>query len=164
VIDMKDGTRELIQKIQSIMVESAKDTFEEPQLDDLRCLIRLTIEFNDFLQDSLNDLRHIDKLRKKFSDGVLQVEDEEIYFNLTYSIGSIFSGIESFVTVNSEYKVLIGSTSCAIDWSLVSMDSFKEQYTCAFKKFIDDVTFENKCRLLLDLFKLQIVFSGMFYM
>ena len=38
-----------------------------------------------------------------------------------------------------------------------------EEFRSMFKKFELEENFEEKCRLLLDLFKLQIVFAGMSY-
>ena len=44
-----------------------------------------------------------------------------------------------------------------------SMESFKSQFVSMFNQFTNETNFENKCRLLLDLFKLQIVFAGVSY-
>jgi hypothetical protein len=44
-----------------------------------------------------------------------------------------------------------------------SRDSFKTQFVSMFNKFTKEVNFEKKCRLLLDLFKLEIVFAGISY-
>jgi hypothetical protein len=44
-----------------------------------------------------------------------------------------------------------------------SRESFKTQFVSMFKEFTEEVNFENKCRLLLDLFKLQIIFVGISY-
>ena len=44
-----------------------------------------------------------------------------------------------------------------------SRESFQMQFISMFGKFREEVNFENKYRLLLDLFKLQIVFAGISY-
>jgi hypothetical protein len=44
-----------------------------------------------------------------------------------------------------------------------SRESFKTQFVSVFNKFTEEVNFESKCRLLLDLFKLQMVFVGISY-
>ena len=130
--------RELVKRIQDSMVES---TFEEKQLSHLRTLIRLTIEFYDYL----NPGNHPER------------------FELEYSIESILSGIESFCIVNAGYKVLVGAMLTTIAWNQVSALTLKDQFIAMFDEFVAEKAFERKCRLLLDLFKLQIVYAGMFY-
>jgi hypothetical protein len=44
-----------------------------------------------------------------------------------------------------------------------SKQTFKTQFFSTFNEFVEEANFERKCRLLLDLFKLQIVFAGMSY-
>ena len=47
---MKEDIIKLVQSIQSSMVEPAQDFFSEPELDNLRCVIRITVEFCEYLQ------------------------------------------------------------------------------------------------------------------
>ena len=44
-----------------------------------------------------------------------------------------------------------------------SRESFRAQFVSMFTKFTEELNFESKCRLLLDLFKLQMVFVGISY-
>jgi hypothetical protein len=44
-----------------------------------------------------------------------------------------------------------------------SRESFKTQFISMFNEFTKEANFENKCRLLLDLFKLQMVFASISY-
>ena len=50
-----------------------------------------------------------------------------------------------------------------VEWGIISAASLKEHYISMFQNFITEKNFENKCRILLDLFKMQIVFAGMLY-
>jgi len=43
------------------------------------------------------------------------------------------------------------------------MQSLRDRFLSLYREFVAETKFENKCRLLLDLFKLQIVFAGAFY-
>jgi hypothetical protein len=135
---------DLIRKVQSSMVEDAASTFSPSELDNLRVVIRLTIEFFDFIESADTD---------SFND-----------FDLSYSIESIFSGIDSYALLTHSYKVLADATSSRVNWENVSISSLKEQFIAKYHDFIEETNFfENKCRLLLDLFKIQIVFAGMLY-
>ena len=40
------------------------------------------------------------------------------------------------------------------------MQSLRDRFLSLYPEFVAETKFENKCRLLLDLFKLQIVFAG----
>lgn len=158
---MKDANRELVQKIQSDMVESARATFEEPQLDSLRCVIRLTVEFYHYLKFGNPGLREIIERDQHRLGGIVLPPMSEM--ERDYSIESIFSGIASFRSVNGSYKVLVGATQSTMRWDGVSQQSLKDLFVSTFDEFCKESVFEVQCRLLLDLFKIQIVFAGMFY-
>ncbi len=157
---MKDESSDLIKKIQTSMVESAKTTFEDPELDCLRGLIRLTVEFYVYLHHGNSGLRDPVEHYQHRADGGGQSSDLD---ELKYRIGSIFSGIESFCRVNAAYSVLVGATSSKVEWDVTSMASLNNKFVSMFDDFNREENFEYKCRLLLDLFKLQIVFAGVFY-
>jgi hypothetical protein len=140
---MDDNLKKQIRETQAVMLENTRSCFSESEQDNLRCLIRLTIEFNSYLQFSQADSQNIDELK--------------------YRIESIFSGIESFCNVNAAYRVLVGATSSKIEWNQVCLAPLDEKFVFMFREFNKEAIFERKCRLLLDLFKLQIVFAGVFY-
>jgi len=131
---------ERVRALQAVMTESVGSQFLDVELDHLRVLIRLTVEFHDHLQQA--------------STGPLEPR---------YTCESIFAGIESFMTVTRGYKVLIGAVDSTIEERTFSLASLKEQFVPMFNEFLVQDNFEKKCRLLLDLFKLQIVFAGMLY-
>lgn len=80
-----------------------------------------------------------------------------------YEIESIFSGINFFSSTTHAYRVLVGSVGSRIDWNDISLPLFRDQYVTMFREFETEANPENKCRVLLDLYKLQIVFAGMLY-
>lgn len=129
--------------IQSSMEESARPAFDDEDVQQLRILIRLTVEFQDFLGSR---------------PSVRSDPDE-----LMYRIDRIFVHIESFRSLTHLYGVLVGSATSAIDWDVVGTRSVKERFLSDYERFISETNFENKCRLLLDLFKLQIIFAGAYY-
>lgn len=154
---MKQVNRELLQNIQASMVESARAIFEEAEVESLRGLIRLTVEFYEFLQFGNPELR---ELAERNQHGVpLPMRALE----LRYSSESTFSGIESFCSVYGTYRILNGATESKIRWDTVSLQSLKGLFVSAFNEFCVETDFVTRCRLLLDLFKMQIVFAGMFY-
>ncbi len=67
------------------------------------------------------------------------------------------------MTLNSSYKILAGSLESSLKWNLTSVESLKRQFTTMYQEFLSERKFEKQCRLLLDLFKLQIVFTGMLF-
>src|ERR1700730_18013373 len=87
---MKDDLVEQVRTIQSPMVEAAtRSGFLESELDDLRCLIRLTVEFFQLLHSTDRASLNTEQLR--------------------YVGESIFSGVDSFCIVSAAYRVAVGS-------------------------------------------------------
>jgi hypothetical protein len=134
------GIVERVSAMQDPMVEAARSCFSESELDDLRSVIRLSLEFHDYLENPNTEPN-----------------------KLTYVCESILWGIESFMSLTRAYKVLAGAADTKIEWGAISMPSLKERFFATFQEFVAETDFENKCRILLDLFKLQIVFAGMLY-
>jgi hypothetical protein len=82
-------------------------------------------------------------------------------YDLGYACESILSGVDSFWDLSTTYRRLVGATDSRVEWDMISSrESFKTRFVSMFNRFAEEVNFENKCRLLLDLFKLQIVFAG----
>jgi hypothetical protein len=143
--------QQLIQRVgmaQADMEEPARVRFSETKLDCLRTLIRLTIEFHYYLQTKRSGTPDQDN------------------FIRNYVCNSVFGGITSFRWATVRYQGLSGATRSKADWesmSGISASSFNEKFFAMFEEFSAEFNFENKCRLLLDLFKLQIVFAGVSY-
>jgi hypothetical protein len=135
-IEASGETRQRVEAIQSSMVKDCSGCFSDKELDSLRVVIRLTIEFNHYLQLSCAHR-----------------------FCLEYECESIRSGVDFFCTLTRAYRVLVGATESTIKWDAVA-PSFREKFASMFDEFDRQTNFENKCRLLLDLFKLQIIFAG----
>jgi len=158
---MKNDVIECVRTIQTSMLESARSCFSEAELDDLCCLIRLAVEFNNYLQTGNPQLRDVAQHLRHCQGGDIQIQPKGL--ELRYSGESIFSGIDSFCSVSAAYRVVDGATNSEVEWSKISMSSLKELFVFTFHKFNAETNFEKKCRLLLDLFKIQIVFAGVFY-
>ncbi len=133
---------ETVRLIYEPTAESAKPAFDESHLGCLHAIIRLTVEFHHYLNSA-----------------IIIVPDGNA---VTFACESIFSGIESFVILSDTYQVLVGSMKSSINWDdPISLGSLTERFKYMYKEFLSERTFERKCRLLLDLFELQIVFAGM---
>ena len=139
VIEASGETRQRVEAIQSSMLKHFSGCFSDKELDSLRVVIRLTIEFNHYLQLSCAHR-----------------------FCLEYECESIRSGVDFFCTLTRAYRVLVGATESRIEWDSVA-PSFREKFASVFSEFDGEMNFESKCRLLLDLFKLQIIFAGVSY-
>jgi hypothetical protein len=140
---MTNDIQHRILTIRDSMTVSAKGCFTESAIGDLRSLIKVTSEFFQELQQFQNV-------------GALNE-------NMRYAIHSVFSEIDAFCIVSATYRVLIGAEKSSLRWPEISVVSFTDQFSLLFNTFLDETNFENQCRILLDLFKLQIVFAGMLY-
>jgi len=137
-----------VSKIQSSMAEPARARFCEENLDHLNVLIRLTVEFSSYLRRTTTASPDDEKLIRE------------------YVCDSVFGGIESFRWVAFRYRGLNRATSTKIGWKSLSgtvSSSFNEEFFIMFDEFLAESSFEHRCRLLLDLFKLQIMFAGISY-
>jgi hypothetical protein len=140
----KDELLEEVRAIQVAMVEAGGSSFVETQFEYLRCVIRLTVEFYYLLQSA--DVASLDPN------------------GLTYVGNSIFSGVRSFILMTSACSGSGIPTKSAIDWGLTSsLSSLTEQFISKYQEFSIETEFEKRCGLLLDLFRMQIVFTGMSY-
>ena len=60
------------------------------------------------------------------------------------------------------YRILEDTTESTIDWKRFGVPSLKEDFMAMFLDFDKEIYFGRKCRLLLDLYKLQMVFAAVF--
>lgn len=132
-----------VRAIQSPLVESARSGLLEEEIDHLRGLIRLTVEFSRHLQE--HSARPLDP-----SD-------------LRYLAESIFAGVDSFLVISNALRLMTRGTTNMLSSDKVCAASLKEEFDARYRRFLVEASFEERCRLLLDLFKLQIVFAGLFY-
>ncbi len=139
-IGATEDVRQRVRTIQASMGEACHACFSAAELDNLKVVVRLTVEFHSYLHLSCGHL-----------------------FCLEYACESIFSGVDSYRSTTHAYKVLVGATESRIVWNAISIPLLPEQFAAMFDEFDGETNFENKCRLLLDLFKLQIVFAGVSY-
>jgi hypothetical protein len=140
---MGEAVTQQVRAIQTSMVEAGISCFSESQLDHLRTLVRLTVEFYYYLQGE---------------DPAPGVEDK-----LRYVCESVFSGVDSFDLVSAEYRWWPDAQATTIGSSVASIESLKGDFLSLYRRFSAETNFESRCRLLLDLFKLQIVFAGLSY-
>lgn len=138
----KDYPKAEVQTIQASMVETASH-FLDSESEALRVVIRLTVEFFHCLQRS-----DIDSA------------DTE---NVKYMAESVFSGVDFFRSLCQAYGTTAGATRSVLPQRVTSRAALKEEFIAMYREFAEEMNFEKRCRLLLDLFKLQIIFAGMTY-
>jgi hypothetical protein len=139
-IETSADVRLRVATIQRFMAETAQGCLSRAELDHLRAVIRLTVEFRYYLQSACTHLTCA-----------------------TYVSESIFSGIESFCALTRAYKVLGDASDSKIEWDAISAPSMLGQFASIFEAFDRESSFEKKCRLLLDLFKIQIAWAAISY-
>jgi len=148
--DPDGGTRRaeigvFVREVQSSVFAAAEvdDEFNTRLTGDLLSLIRITVEFHEFLHG-----REVKRL------GCDPVE---------YMMDTVFSGVSSFQLLYASCNAWWGTGFSRLDWTKVSIPLLKETFESLFTEFLEENTFETKCKLLLDLFKIQIVLAGMLY-
>ena len=164
---MNNNLANQITEIQTTMIESAKSCFDDSELGHLRAVIRLTMEFHHYLEygsvDMASGLR-AGPTASYFADLETASKNPFNKYDMNSTCKSIRSGVDSFCALNASYRLLVGATSSHVRWGAVSSwDSFRLEFDSMFARFTKEVNFEDKCRLLLDLFKLQIIFAGISY-
>jgi len=164
---MSRDVADRVKEIQSVMVESAKSCFDASELENLRVVIRLTVEFRHYLEcGSVEMARRLQEGSHSgyFTDLKSASTDPFNKYDMGYTCESIRCGVDFFCGLNASYRILVGATGSNVNWGPISSrDSFKAEFISMFDAFTAEVSFENKCRLLLDLFKLQIIFAGVSY-
>jgi hypothetical protein len=76
----------------------------------------------------------------------------------------IFIHVDSFWSVmDGVYSCLVGARTSTTDWNAVTIQSVRDRFLSMYDVFVAETEFQKKCRLLLDLFKLEIVFAGAFF-
>ena len=148
-----------VKEIQASMVESAQSCFNEAELGHLRAVIRLTVEFHDYLEHGsvemargIQQLPYVGALSAEFRKDLQSASADPFNkYDLNYVCESILPGVDSFWSLNSAYSKLDGATGSRIEWNMVSSEeSFKTNFVSMFNQFTEEVNFENKCRLLLE--------------
>ena len=123
------------------MLDSVPSWCSASDRDALRVLVRLAVEFYYYLPDA-------------------DVNDER---DLIYQCENALGAADSFFAVAAIYRVIGDQPNSAIAKDEISSASLKDSYTSKYHAFSNGVSFEERCRLLLDLIRLRIIFAGMNY-
>jgi len=134
----------------------------------------LTVEFHHFLNGE-DIVPKIDDARARalahVREAVLSEFPELTAENLAltaddrlrYVYDSIFFGLESFVRLHYTYSKMPSPRATTLAAGAKSPESIREEFASRYLVFSSAADFEFRFRLLLDLFRLQIVFAGLSY-
>src|SRR6266446_7073404 len=103
---MNDNVTKRVEEIQASMVESAKSCFDESELGHLRCLIRLAVEFHDYLEHGRVEIATsiLEGPHAKYVTDVQSASTDPFNkYDLGFVCDSIRSGVDSFCTLNVSY-------------------------------------------------------------
>lgn len=156
--DVDEKTRKALQeeaeRVRSIVAATEEagraileEVFDEDDRDKLRTLIRVAVEFNDYLQ-SIRPWPHF---------------PDDPFNNMTYMVDTILIHVDSFGDMVHLYGILRGSASSTVNWDAVTAGSIKKEFLTLYDEFLVQRDFLRKFRILLDLYKLQIVYAGIFF-
>ncbi len=144
----EDATEEPVARaITAAMVAEVRAELEEKDLQEIGELVEVGVQFFHFLT----------------ARGRWPAFPEDPFLNMTYEVSGLLCHVDTFLSLVGLYGILTGSKPSMIDWSAVTASSLKDRYLSAYQEFIDETHFVKKLRLLLDLYKLQLVYAGMFY-
>lgn len=164
VEEMESSVFKRVKEMQAPLIDSAKPHFDESELSHLRCLVRLAVEFHHYLEHGSVAIATalLDApLGQYVTDAQAARADPFNKYDLEFVCGSVRSGVDSFCIINGSFRLLDTATGSTIEWGMTSSkESFKTRFVSMFEEFVEEVDFAKKVRLLLDLFKLQIVFTG----
>ncbi len=135
--------REVLEEVSSVQDSISKiapPSFDESDLENLRVVTRLVVEFYCYLTDP--------QLNSDYTDP-------------RYQCDSAFSGLECFWSLVTSYRV--DDESLELLPVVTSTATLKHDYLSKYGEFMDATSFAERCRLLLDLFRLHIIFAGMNY-
>ena len=127
--------------MQQSMVGKEPDYFSESDIDSLNCLTRIAVEF---YYRYLNDLYSA---------------DTEI---VRYAAESVFACVDTFVSLNSSFT-MSATKAGASHWEIVPPASLREHFIETYRSFENETEFLNRCGLLLDLFRLELILSTLAY-
>ena len=135
----EDALRQ-IKHTQDFMLDLARPRFDEKDSENLRVIVRLVMEFRYFCQ--------LGCAHKWCAE---------------YVSRSIWAGLDFYDELAHTYRGLEGAVESTLDWKNFSATKLKSDSLSLFAEFEREAVFERKMRLLLDLYKLQIVFVAIFF-
>jgi len=137
---MERDCRFEIKDLQAQMETSAQSCFVQSEIDHLNSIIRLIAE-----------------------SAALPSYDQISDHDKRYAGDSIFSGMDSFCIVNSAYSILAGAEKSKLRWQELPYDRLENSFQDLYRRFLDQEDFMVRCRMMLDLFKIQILIATLNY-
>lgn len=139
---MNKTLMEEVKLVHTAMLKKSASWGWESEADELHSLIRLSFEFLDFLD-------HPDLSR----------DAEEI----RYRCESVFSGVASFLSVSATYRAFFRMPQPKPGLSTIDPEVLTASFRQTCYEFRDEDEFERRCGLLLELFRLQMIFASISY-
>lgn len=132
-----------VTKIYEFMADSKESSFLESENAAVFELIKVTVEFWHYLLSANIDSPDDDALR--------------------YACESTFAAVDEFCLISSAYRMQPGARRSSRLVEIPSSLTVKNLYISTYRQLSLETTFEGKCRLLLELFKMQMIFAGLRY-
>jgi hypothetical protein len=158
---LNDDLGDRVEAIYASMAEGALPAFSDSNLESLHCVVMFTLEFEDYLRRGLPRLKAIQEWHERLVG--LTISNQRDQLDMDFVNGATFSAIDSFRSVSGAYNGLIGSIESSLVWGIITVESLKELFRKIYPDFVVETDFLKKCRLLLDLFRIQIVFAAVSY-
>jgi len=132
-----------VRALQASLEKSAGESFVESEIESMKVLIRLTVEFYYFLRQPPSDWGVRGEIRYRYE--------------------SVFSGISSFWRVTDAYRSLVGRVESSVPWRAINVGDLEAHFISLYNLLLMDSEFPIRCRALLDSFRVQLLFCTTAY-
>jgi hypothetical protein len=113
---MKTDLVDRVRAVQDHLVRLAQSRLETGEIDDLRCVIRLTVEFHDYLKGEHASSHDSSEVR--------------------YISESIFAGLESFCNLTAAFRLAGHAPEDAVTkWDKLSQGSLNDLFAAKYREF-----------------------------
>jgi hypothetical protein len=145
---MKDRARIWLDReaLERIVLDDAQSWCTDSGIESFSVVIRLVAEFKEYLERTV----------------AAEIESDEPL----YVCGSVFSGLDSFDSSAHAYRVLRDVEPSGVQWgdpALSRFETLRSRYFEMYQELIGGAPLQHAGRLLLDLFKLQVIWAGTQY-
>jgi hypothetical protein len=154
---MKVSEINFIKKIRESVLSSLSDNFTEDEKDSIKCLIRIVVIQNFFLQKI-----SVAKWSEYYEFKINFRTNSGLY-DLSYQAETVFSGISSFMRINQLFQIIDHTSNVDYLVKFDNFDLFKTRFNELTILLENTNNYASNIELLLLLFKMSLVFSSMTY-
>lgn len=117
-----------------------------------------------FTDAAIESLKIVIRTAIQAGTGLIAIEDaKNLQEEARYHLDTIISGIEWFVVLSDTYGCLTIHKPSQLDWKHLDERALLEKVDEMMKTLLAASAFSDKCRALLDLYKVELTLVGILY-